>query len=145
MKLTFFNIEAVFIMCKKTSILGDKCQNVKLWEVWQNFNILFVIISNCQFCDRSVRSLTFVWQFSGKYFRKMATWRNLDVDEWMWMKDTNASGLSQDQLKIEAMKFSEIFSNVDKKTISKVCDIFWERRETGFERCFTCYIWGDGW
>ena len=42
----------------------------------------------------------------------------------MWMNDTNASGLSQDQLKIEAMKFSEIFSNVDKKTISKVCDIF---------------------
>ena len=40
------------------------------------------------------------------------------------MKETNASGLSQEQLKIEAMKFSEIFSNVDKKTISKVCDIF---------------------
>ena len=52
----------------------------------------------------------------------MATWINLDFK--MWMKDTNASGLSQDQLKIEAMKFSEIFSNVDKKTISKVCDIF---------------------
>ena len=52
----------------------------------------------------------------------MATWINLDFK--MWMKDTNASGLSQEQLKIEAMKFSEIFSNVDKKTISKVCDIF---------------------
>ena len=40
------------------------------------------------------------------------------------MKETNASGLSQEQLKIEAMKFSEIFSNVDKNTISKVCEIF---------------------
>ena len=52
----------------------------------------------------------------------MATWRNQDFKK--WMKETNASGLSQEQLKIEAMKFSEIFSNVDKKTISKVCDIF---------------------
>ena len=52
----------------------------------------------------------------------MATWRNLDFK--MWMKEINASGLSQEQLKMEAMKFSEIFSNVDKKTISKVCDIF---------------------
>ena len=44
----------------------------------------------------------------------MATWRNQDFKK--WMKETNASGLSQEQLKIEAMKFSEIFSNVDKKT-----------------------------
>ena len=49
----------------------------------------------------------------------MATWRNQDFKK--WMKETNASGLSQEQLRIEAMKFSEIFSNVDKKTISKVC------------------------
>ena len=40
------------------------------------------------------------------------------------MKESNASGLSQEQLKLEATKFSKIFSNVDKKTISKVCDIF---------------------
>ena len=29
----------------------------------------------------------------------------------MWMKEINASGLSQEQLKMEEMKFSEIFSN----------------------------------
>ena len=52
----------------------------------------------------------------------MSDWRNLDFK--MWMKESNASGLSQEQLKLEATKFSKIFSNVDKKTIAKVCDMF---------------------
>ena len=52
----------------------------------------------------------------------MAIWRNFDFK--VWMKETNTSGLSQEQLKLEATKFSKMFSNVDKKTISKVCDIF---------------------
>ena len=52
----------------------------------------------------------------------MAIWRNLDFK--VWMKETNASGLSQEQLKLEATKFSKMFSNIDKKTISKVCNIF---------------------
>ena len=52
----------------------------------------------------------------------MAIWRNLDFK--VWMKETNASGLSQELLKLEATKFSKMFSNIDKKTISKVCNIF---------------------
>ena len=52
----------------------------------------------------------------------MAIWRNFDFK--VWMKETNTSGLSQEQLKLEATKFSKMFSNIDKKTISKVCNIF---------------------
>ena len=61
--------------------------------------------------NKSLENISGKWQ-----------WRNLDFN--MWMKETNASGLSQEQLKLEATKFSKMFSNIDKKTISKVCDIF---------------------
>ena len=37
----------------------------------------------------------------------------------MWIKDINASALSQDQLKEEAKKFSPVFENVKKKTIQR--------------------------
>ena len=59
----------------------------------------------------------------------MAIWRNLDFQ--MWMKETN--GLSQEQLKIETTKFSKIFSNVDTKTISKICDIFEKEEKQVFK------------
>ena len=52
----------------------------------------------------------------------MATWKNFEFK--MWLKEINASCLSQEKLKLEAMKFSEKFDNVDKKTISKICDDF---------------------
>ena len=52
----------------------------------------------------------------------MELWSNLDFK--IWLTEANASGLSQEQLKLEAMKFSGIFDNVDKKTISKLCDNF---------------------
>ena len=52
----------------------------------------------------------------------MATWKNFEFK--MWLKEINASCLSQEKLKLEAMKFSEKFDNVDKKTISKICDNF---------------------
>ena len=52
----------------------------------------------------------------------MELWSNLDFK--IWLTEAHASGLSQEQLKLEAMKFSGIFDNVDKKTISKLCDNF---------------------
>ena len=48
----------------------------------------------------------------------MELWSNLDFK--IWLTEANASGLSQEHLKLEAMKFSGIFDNVDKKTISKL-------------------------
>ena len=42
----------------------------------------------------------------------------------MWLKEIDVSGISQEKLKLEAMKFSEAFDNVDKKTISKTCSDF---------------------
>ena len=47
-------------------------------------------------------------------------WNNFEFK--MWLKDIDVSGISQEKLKLEAMKFSEKFDNVDKKTISKICD-----------------------
>ena len=44
----------------------------------------------------------------------MATWKNFEFK--MWLKEINASCLSQEKLKLEAMKFSEKFDNVDKKS-----------------------------
>ena len=76
----------------------------------------------CQFCDKRLTSLNFSQRSSGAYFRNMANWSNLDFK--MWLTKINASGLTQEQLKLEAMKYSETFNNVDKKTISKMCDNF---------------------
>ena len=42
----------------------------------------------------------------------------------MWIKDINASALSQDQLKEEAKKFSPVFENVNKKTIQRKVEDF---------------------
>ena len=50
----------------------------------------------------------------------MATWKNFEFK--MWLKEVNASCLSQEKLKLEAMKIYEKFDNVDKKTILKICD-----------------------
>ena len=52
----------------------------------------------------------------------MANWPN---DEFKtWLKEIDASSLSQEQLKKEAIVFSEEFAEVDKKTITKVIDDF---------------------
>ena len=45
------------------------------------------------------------------------------------MKGSNASCLSQEQLKMEAMLFSDIFDNVGKKTISKIVEDFEKERK----------------
>ena len=52
----------------------------------------------------------------------MANWTNLKFKT--WLKEINASSLSQEQLKNEAILFSEDFVEVDKKTIAKVVDDF---------------------
>ena len=49
-------------------------------------------------------------------------WTNLEFK--MWIRDINASALSQDQLKEEAKKFSPIFENVNKKTIQRKVEDF---------------------
>ena len=46
-------------------------------------------------------------------------WNNFEFK--MWLKEIDVSGISQEKLKLEAMKFSEAFDNVDKKTVSKIC------------------------
>ena len=58
---------------------------------------------------------------------KMATWSNFECQK--WMKGSNASCLCQEQLKMEAMLFSDIFDNVGKKTISKIVEDFEKERK----------------
>ena len=53
---------------------------------------------------------------------KMANWSNDKFKT--WLKEIDASSLSQEQLKKEAIVFSEEFAEVDKKTITKVIDDF---------------------
>ena len=52
----------------------------------------------------------------------MANWSNDKFKA--WLKEIDASSLSQEQLKKEAIVFSEEFAEVDKKTITKVIDDF---------------------
>ena len=52
----------------------------------------------------------------------MANWSNDKFKT--WLKEIDASSLSQEQLKKEAIVFSEEFAEVDKKTITKVIDDF---------------------
>ena len=49
-------------------------------------------------------------------------WSNLEFKT--WIEDTKALTLSQDQLKEEAVKFSPIFSNLNKKTVLKRVEDF---------------------
>ena len=52
----------------------------------------------------------------------MANWTNDKFKT--WLKEIDAPSLSQEQLKKEAIVFSEYFAEVDKKTIAKVVDDF---------------------
>ena len=52
----------------------------------------------------------------------MANWANDKFKT--WLKEIDAPSLSQEQLKKEAIVFSEYFAEVDKKTIAKVVDDF---------------------
>ena len=111
------NIESIQIWHIEQGYLGDKCKKSE-----SRFHILTL-------CFSTILTLSFVtnvlevWvSFPEIYFRKMATWKNFEFK--MWLKEINASCLSQEKLKLEAMKFSEKFDNVDKKTISKICDDF---------------------
>ena len=52
----------------------------------------------------------------------MANWTNENFKT--WLKEIDASSLSQEQLKKEAIVFSGDFAEVDKKTIAKVVDDF---------------------
>ena len=49
-------------------------------------------------------------------------WSNLDFKT--WIGETKALTLSQDQLKEEAVKFSPIFANMNKKTVLKRVEDF---------------------
>jgi len=78
------------------------------------------IFMQSQFCETSVRCLTLDKKFVARYFRnKMATWSNFEFQK--WMEGSNASCLSQEQLKMEAMLFSDIFDNVGKENYFKNC------------------------
>ena len=52
----------------------------------------------------------------------MAKWTNLKFKT--WLKEIEPASLSQEQLKNEAIKFSEDFVEVDKKTIAKIVNDF---------------------
>ena len=65
-------------------------------------------------------------------------WKNFEFK--MWLKEINASCLSQEKLKLEAMKFSEKFDNVDKKTISKICDDFEKNTRKFGKKLHTTYL-----
>ena len=50
----------------------------------------------------------------------MSSWTNAQF--MMWLREARVSSLSQEQLKIEAEKFSRKFEDLDKKTIAKVVE-----------------------
>ena len=52
----------------------------------------------------------------------MSSWTNAQF--MMWLREARVSSLSQEQLKIEAEKFSRKFEDLDKKTIAKVVENF---------------------
>ena len=52
----------------------------------------------------------------------MSSWTNAQF--MMWLREARVSSLSQEQLKIEAKKFSRKFEDLDKKTIAKVVENF---------------------
>ena len=49
-------------------------------------------------------------------------WSNSDFKT--WIEDAKALTMSQDQLKEEAVKFSPVFANMDKKTVFKRVEDF---------------------
>ena len=58
----------------------------------------------------------------------------------MWLREARVSSLSQEQLKIEAEKFSRKFEDLDKKTIAKVVENFEKEHKKVHQMSLTVYL-----